>query len=164
MHEAAEAYGFLFANPTSWDCPIIPGESFRPDNMFIFDKHDNIFEVAGTCKINTADIAYVLILEIIEHGRARHTTIGHISDYERELGIRRAFQEIPLGMLYVTVAHTTHSGAHSDDIFYTKNDGQLEYEIIPCRNEALASRLKLVISTLTNMLQTHSNTTHFIGH
>ena len=56
-----------------------------------------------------------------------------IPDHERELQIRERFYGIPIGLLYVTIAHTNHGCAHLDDVYFHKVQAKNEcvYELLP---------------------------------
>ena len=152
--------------PTTWDCAILPGLSFKPDNLWLFDKFGNFFSTAGSCKINTGDVAYALQLEVTEYGLKQHSDARTPSDAVRERQIRECFKGIPMGFVYIVVAHNgfAHVGAHSDDVFFQKPAGTQEYELIENRAIAWNERMEKLLVTLRNMLNEHTNDTVYIGH
>ncbi len=86
------------------DFPCFLGSTyFRPDGLFAFDK-----------------ICYLIQLEILEEGRKQHSLARHIPDEDRELEIRDVFALIPMGFLYVSMAHNRHLTAHPDDVFFRR--------------------------------------------
>jgi len=154
---------FLISEPTVWDCPILPGENFKPDNMWCFDKYGNIFTTSGACKIETQEISYVLLLEVIEHGIKQHSDARNIPDDIRELAIRNVFTPQPVGVLYVTMAHILHETADKEDIFFMKKPDTTEYSLIPGRENAWQHRIFLVKEKLLEMYYNRSNETFHIG-
>jgi len=109
------------------------------------------------------EVCYVLQLEIIECSRAQHSKKRDVPDEIREQDIRKMLKtlNIPMGLLYVTVAHTKHV-AHSDDVFFHKPKD--EYEVIPDRLLAFSERLTEVCAALSDMFENRFDTTRFIGH
>ena len=152
----------LWSEPTSWDCPILPGLNFKPDMLWAFDAHGNMFSCAGACKLER--VAHVVIVEILEIGVIQHSTARDVSDIDRERQIRGAFPRIPVAFVYVVVAATNHWTSHSDDRFFTKSPDTLEYTIEECRAEAWRSRIFETLSTLQRFRTSQSNETVIIGH
>ena len=64
--ESNDAMNFMWAEPTAWDCPILPGLPYKPDNIWCFTPQGHVFETAGSCTINASEVGYVLILEVLE--------------------------------------------------------------------------------------------------
>jgi len=155
-------YSFLWTDPSSWDCCVLPGSSRRPDVMYAFNREDIMYEIVGKCKLDGDQIGYVLIVEFIENNRKSHSAESTIPDEDRELEIRNGLKKIPVGILYVTIAHMKHVAAHADDIFFHKvND---EYELLESRREAFTARILQVRDTLSEMFEKHENGTRYIGH
>jgi len=154
---------FLWADPTAWDCAILPGTNFKPDNIWCFDPAGNPFAVAGACKIDQQKIGYVLILEVLEHGIAQHSAARNVSDKDRERQIRNVFPNIPVGFVYVVMAHTKHLDADPDDVFFAKADGSEEYHVIESRKTSWQNRMNKVRQTLLAMYDSFQNTSQFIG-
>ena len=144
------AVDFLWMEPTAWDCAILPGLSYKPDNIWCFDHHGNPFMTAGACKVNVQEIGYVLQLEVLEHGIQQHSDARNISDSQREREIRAVFATVPMGMVYVVMAHTKHVGADKKDVFFRKNE-MFEYEVIPGREAAWQVRIEHVRAALIRM-------------
>lgn len=96
-------------------------ELTKPDNIWCFSKDKELFESAGACKINTADLGFVLVLEVLEHGVQQHSDARSISDADREKQIRKVFGMVSVCFVYVVVAHTKHAGAGLDDVFFVKD-------------------------------------------
>ena len=90
-----DATNFLWMEPTAWDCAILPGLSYKPDNIWCFDCQGNPFVTAGACKMNVKDIGYVLQLEVLEHGVQQYSQSSHVSDTQRENEIRVVFAGVP---------------------------------------------------------------------
>lgn len=153
---------FLLYEPTSWDCAILPGSDRKPDNMWCVDKSGNFLVTAGACKINTSEIGYVLILEVLEHSIEQHSKIRDFSDDKREKEIREIFSPTPVGIVYVVVAHTEHHKAAKEDIFFEKNKNS-EYEVLDDRSKAFLERISSVKNRLCKMYTTKSNKTYWIG-
>lgn len=118
LGEVLYSSDFFLSDPTSWDCPILPGLSFKPDCIWCFDDCGDVIELGSASKLNLNHIKYSLVLEILEDSRLAHSESRDISDEDREMEIRDLFasQNIPIGFLYVTVAHKKHENAHADDI------------------------------------------------
>jgi len=155
---------YFISEPTSWDCAVLPGLNFKPDCMWCFDENGDVIYLGNVSKLNLNEIKYVLHLEILEDSRAAHSKARGISDEDREIDIRKLYgsQQIPMGCLYVTVAHKKHLNAHPDDVFFTKPDQ--EYEVIPAKTQAWEARVQEVYATLVKMVQEKSNTTVYIGY
>lgn len=156
---------WLWSEPTSWDCAILPGLSFKPDTIWAFDLNGNVFKNAGTCKLNVGDLGRVIILEVLEHGIQQHSDARSISDAQREKEIRGVFEPsgVIVQFLYVTVAHYKHISAHESDRFFEKKKGTGEYVVVADRKKAWRKRVKKVISTLNDFLKSDNNCTIFIG-
>jgi hypothetical protein len=152
----------IWSIPTAWDCAILPNLNFRPDYIFIFDQNNSLYETCGACKINSHEIGYILQVEIIEESRKTHSLARNPSDSQRELEIRETFPGIPIGFLYITVAHVKHLHAHPDDVFFHKVDQ--EYQLLSDRVEAFQIRAQQVLDTLFEMFENHEDGTRFIGH
>jgi hypothetical protein len=152
----------IWSIPTTWDCAVLYGLNFKPDMIFIFDENNSLYETCGACKINSREIGYILQVEIIEESRKTHSLARNPSDSQRELEIRQTFHGIPIGMLYITVAHVKHLYAHQDDVFFHKVDQ--EYQLLPDRVEAFQIRAQQVLDTLFDMFENHEDGTRFIGH
>lgn len=157
-----EENSFLIYEPTAWDCPILPGTNRKPDNIWCVDNNNNILTVSGACKINTGEISYVLILEILEHSIEHHSNTRSISDREREMEIRDVFYPIPVGVVYLTIAHTQHHGADRDDIFFEKGKSG-EYEVLDNKREDWKDRINRTRDKLVQYYQNKSNRTAWIG-
>lgn len=143
-------------------CGILPGLAYKLDHGWFFDKYGNCFETAGACKINTNEISYVLALEILEESITKHSAARKIPDKEREKEIREALYPIPVGFVYMTVAHTNHKSANRKDIFFTKNETN-EYEVLEDRQEAWETRITTVKDKLIEFYIEKSNATQYIG-
>ncbi len=161
----------MFYNPTSWDCAIYPGLAFKPDCAYIFSRHNRLLKTCGAEKINKHKIGYILQLEIIEESRASHSAARSISDKDREAQIRQVFQPVPMGFLYVTVAHTKHTCAHADDIYFQKSRSGIdsitsntEYALIPARADAFRELVVSTLAQLFEMLDTQLDGTRCLGH
>ncbi|KAG5179340.1 hypothetical protein JKP88DRAFT_247540 [Tribonema minus] len=122
--------GYKWAEPTSWDCAVLPGLAYKPDLMWAFDADGNIFSTAGGCKLS-APMARVIILEVLEL-----------------LGIKVAF-------VYVTVAAYNHPSAYPDDRFFAKGCAtdpeagkDFEYHVEPTRQEAWGARVQAAVEAL----------------
>jgi hypothetical protein len=152
----------IWSIPTTWDCAVFYGLSFKPDMVFIFDQNNSLYETCGACKINSREIGYILQVEIIEESRKTHSLARNPSDEIRELEIRETFPGIPIGFLYITVAHTRHVNAHPDDVFFHKVDQ--EYQLLSHRVSCFQIRAQQVLDTLFEMFENHEDGTRFIGH
>jgi hypothetical protein len=153
---------FLFYEPTAWDCPILPGSDRRPDNIWCFDRQGIVFVTSGACKINSGDMSYVLILEILEHSIEIHSKTRRTPDEEREKEIRNIFAQIPVGFVYVTMAHVGHTSAHKNDVFFVKGYNG-EYEVLKNKERAFQLRIKSVKDKLVDMYINKSNESYWIG-
>jgi hypothetical protein len=155
---------FLWAEPTAWDCPILPGLAYKPDNIWCFDARGNVFASAGACKLNASEVAYVLVLEVLEHGVQQHSDTRNVADNVREKEIRsRVFAGIPVGFVYVVVAHTQHASAAPEDVFFEKPHGSVEYRVLESRTEAWQSRLERVAEVLSTMYEERRDGTEIVG-
>jgi len=153
---------FLSQEPTSWDCPVLPSLGFKPDIMWCWDNDGNCFLTTGVCKLNENEIAYTLILEVVEESRSTHSASRSIPDAERERQIRDLFIGKAIGFCYMTVAHTKHNYAHPDDVFFAKNE--VEYYVPEPRLDAWQDRIDDVRDKLSEMHKTKSCETIYIGH
>jgi len=153
---------FLAQEPTSWDCSILPSLGFKPDIMWCWNNDDICFQTAGACKLNENEIAYTLILEVVEESRKTHSASRSIPDAEREKQIRELFVGKAIGFCYVTMAHTKHKYAHPEDVFFAKNE--IEYYVPDSRLEAWQERIDDVRDKLNEMHNTKSCDTVFIGY
>lgn len=146
---------FVFGNePTAWDCQILPGLSFRPDFIWCFGHSMELFSTAGACEIESQQLGYVLILEVIEesaetHSTARRLGCNHgLGDTEREEQIRGVFS-CPVGFVYVVVANDSyHTSADSSRVFFHKNQDTGEYEVLPSKIDSFQ---RLVLDVLRNL-------------
>ncbi len=156
---------FYWAYPTNWDCKMIPNISYKPDNLFCFDKNSALLKYADEQILNMNNLGYAIIIEILEEGKHQHSKSRSISDEDRELEIREMFDifHVPIGFLYVSMAHTQHLSAHPDDIFFQKNLSG-EYEVIASRRVAFSSRITDIKNTLNSMFENKLNQTNWIGH
>ena len=153
---------YRWREPTSWDCPILPGLAFKPDMLWAFDSLGNMFSCAGACKLDR--VAHIIILEILEVGIEQHSVARSIPDTERERQIRGAFPYVPVDVLYVVVAAYNHPTAHRDDQFFRKPIGSLEYELVSSRAKAWTERVAGALSQLRRMHDSKLGETVFIGH
>lgn len=153
-------------NPTAWDCAVLPGLGFKPDLIWCFDEYQRLISLGKAEQLNLNVIKYALQLEIIEGSRKMHSMQRSISDEQREFEIRELFksQRIPFGLLYVTIAHNRHIGAHAEDVFFTKPAQDEEYHILDLKQNAWIDRVIQVRDTLVKMAEDHSNDTICIGH
>ncbi len=144
---------------------MIPGLPFKPDHLFCFDKTFNLLPFADNQILNLNNLGYVIIIEILEEGRYQHSKSRSISDEDREMEIRKMFDifHVPIGFLYVSMAHNKHFTPHPDDIFFHKLSNG-EYEVIPSRKDAFSLRIKEIQSTLTLMFEKKLNETKWIGY
>jgi hypothetical protein len=157
--------GFYWSNPTNWDCRMIPGLSYRPDNLFCFDNNFQLLVYADDLTLNMNKLRYVLILEILEEGRHQHSKHRNISDEERERDIRKVFDvyNIPVGFLYVSMAHNKHFTPHPDDVFFYKSSSG-EYEVLPKRIQSFSTRINEIRDTLNFIFENKLNESKWIGH
>ena len=149
MDSHAEEWSFLLAEPTAWDCAILPGLNYKPDTIWIFGKSGDPFETAGACKIDISTVSYVLMLEVLEHGVEQHSKARNVVDETREHEIRSVFAGIPVGVVYVVMAHTQHAGAKQSDVFFQKVG--TEYEVMKNRQSDWELRLRSVRDALVSM-------------
>ena len=160
----------VWANPTTWDCGILPGLSFKPDNMWAW-REEALYETTGACKLIAGDITSVQILEIDEirsdvHSASRKRS-GEYSDEEREESIRNVFAPVPVDFVRMTVSAENHQDAHPDDVFFVReemDDGSFEYSLIEQRREQWELRVKNVIHLLEKARTNKENETIRIGH
>ena len=156
---------WLWSEPTAWDCAILPGLSFKPDNIWAFDLNGNVFNNAGTCKLNVGDLGRIIVLEVLEHGIQQHSDARDVSDVDREKQIRSVFEPsgVIVQFLYVTVAHYKHPTAANTDRFFCKKPDSNEYSVVPERLNAWRERVTDVIKTLNVFLESSEGSTVFIG-
>jgi hypothetical protein len=152
---------YNWSEPTSWDCAILPNLGFKPDIIFCFDVNGNIFTTAGACKLDTNEIDYTLIVEIIEESRKTHSAERNPSDEIREMEIRPVFKN-KIGFLYFTVAHKNHLSAHKSDVYFDRNE--TEYFVMEDRKTEWQKQITNVLTILQNMLERKSQETIFIGY
>jgi len=150
---------------TSWDCPILPTLGFRPDYLWVFDCVGNLFSTCGGCKLDMSTIGYVLQLEIIEVSRKIHSNRRTPNDEIREAEIRTlfSFHSIPIGIVYLTVAHTGQS-AHPDDIFFSQQTHTNEWEVPDEKLVMWQERLNEVFDCMLAMVRKKDNRTYYFGH
>jgi hypothetical protein len=165
MFDVDDYYGLYWSNPTNWDCRIIPGLTYKPDNIFCFDTNFDIIPYADDLILNLNKIGYVMIVEVLEEGKKQHSLARSISDEERERKMRNLLDiyNIPMGCLYVSMAHSKHFTAHPDDVFFHKVSNG-EYEVIPNRMTAFQNRIKEMRDMLTFIFENKLNETKWIGH
>lgn len=156
-----EVGSFLLSEPTAWDCAILPGLNYRPDNIWAFNKRGKHLLTEGSCKLDKGELSYVLILEILEQSIDRHAHRG--KDTKREAEIREAFGSVPVGFVYVTIAHSQHPSAKDEDIFFKKDNKTGEYNTIEGREEAFEERILMVRDKLMEFYLNKSNATYWIG-
>jgi len=155
---------YIWCDPTSWDCAILPGLAYKPDNIWVFDKHCNIFATAGACKINKDLVGHVIVVEILEVGIEQHSAARAVPDALREREIRQVFAPQPVDFLYVVVAAYNHPTAHRDDQFFRKPVDSFEYKLVPSRQKAWGQRIKETLLALERLYTERQGTTVFIGH
>ena len=155
--------GYLWSEPTAWDCAILPTLAFKPDHIWVFGKQGELFSAAGACKINAALVAHVIVLEVLEVGIEQHSNARSISDPAREAAIRSVFP-CPVDVLYVVVAAYNHPSAHAEDKFFRKPSGSFEYTIVKSRKRAWQARIVQVVAALDKMQSEQSGSTVYIGH
>ena len=155
---------YIWSEPTSWDCAILPGLSYKPDNIWVFGKHSDIFSTSGACKINSNLVGHVIVLEILEVGIEQHSAARAVPDEYRESEIRQVFFPQPVDFLYVVVAAYNHRDAHPEDQFFTKNTGSFEYSVVDTRQDAWTERVRQVLVCLEEMYTQKKGCTVFIGH
>ena len=136
----------VWSNPTSWDCPNLPGLDFKPDLMWIWKDKDTIYDVVGACKLNDGEIWHVMCLEIDETSPEAHSSrsSNRYSDDERERLIRERLSPVVVDFVRVTMADNQRDGARPDDVFFhrvTTSDDPL-YKVIPDRQDAWQARMK----------------------
>lgn len=158
---------FLWYEPTTWDCAVLPGLGYKPDHMWLFGPNFEVFEVLAECgarKIDPSVVRYALQLEIVEESRTQHSKQRGVSDAAREAQIRNVFAGIPLGFVYVTVAHQGHKHANRDDIFFRRREAEdSEFEVIANRALALTNRMQSVVWMMQEMFEARDNGTKFVG-
>jgi hypothetical protein len=165
MIDIDDYYGIYWSNPTNWDCRMIPGLTYKPDNIFCFDTNFDLIPYADDLILNLNKIGYVMIVEVLEEGRKQHSLARSISDEERDRNMRNLLDiyNIPMGCLYVSMAHSKHFTAHSDDVFFHKMSNG-EYEVIPNRMTAFQNRIKEMRDMLTFIFENKLNESKWIGH
>ncbi len=157
---------FLAQEPTTWDCAVLPGLGFKPDVLWCFNMNDQVIATSSSEKLTMNQIAYALQLEIVEHSRQVHSDLREIPDDEREAQIRHlfGFHSIPVGFVYVTMAHNRHMTAHKDDVFFSKSQLSGEYAVMNHREAAWQTRITELQTTLIDLRARKSNETIYIGH
>lgn len=157
--------GFVFRELTTWDCAVLPGVNFKPDLMWAYDSEGNCFETTGQCKIEEKAVSHIVILEVLEHGKQQHSDARDIPDADRETQTREALLTVPIFYVYMSIANNTyHHGAHPEDVFFTKNNNDSEYSLIPERKKAWRNRIVLLLDILMTARQKLSNDTVWIGY
>jgi Probable Zinc-ribbon domain len=154
---------FLNMEPTAWDCQVLPDMGFKPDLIWCFGEN-GLFDISGKCNLLANEIHYVLILEVIECSRRAHSGHRSIPDEDREDQIRDKFNSngVAVGLVYVTMAHTKHLDAHTEDVFFER-DGE-EYRVIKERFNTWQKRIVEVQDALTQLYSGKCNKTIKIGH
>ncbi len=154
----------VWSNPSAWDCAVLPGLDFKPDNIWCFDERNAIFTTVGACKINLHAVKYAFIFEILECGIVQHSETRTISDVKREMEIRAKFNDmdIPVGFVYLVVAHNMHKGANPRDVFCFKNH-QNAYDILPSRSSEWHELMSRVLATFTRFLETKCTDTYIVS-
>ena len=160
--DSNDATNFLWAEPTAWDCPILPGLPYKPDNIWCFSPQGHVFETAGSCTINASRVGYILILEVLEHSVEHHTQNRHVRDEVREEEIRNVFPGIPVGVVYVEVAHSKHYGAKEDYKFFDKNPETLEYIVMEHKKDAWMEHITNVQDALIQLYSDFKDETIYI--
>jgi hypothetical protein len=157
--------GLFIETPTAWDCAVLPGLGFRPDIIWCFDEYGVVIQLGNVNKLNLNIIRYALQMEIMEGSRMSHSLARSIPDEDREVEIRGLFasQNIPFGLLNVTIAHTKHIGANPDDVFFIKPAQDQEYHVIQNKITEWISRVINVRDILLKMFEERSNETICIG-
>ncbi len=157
--------GLYWSTPTNWDCKMIPGLTYKPDNLFCFDKNLKLLIYADDLTLNLNQLGYVIILEVLEEGKKQHSVARNISDEDRENHMRDllTIYHIPLGCLYVTMAHNHHRFPHPDDVFFSKR-AIGEYEVMSNKLDAFQTRIKEIRNTLSFMFINKFNGSKWIGH
>ena len=151
----------LWAEPTAWDCAILPTLSYKPDNIWAFDHDGNVFSVSGACKINKSLISHVVIVEVLEIGIKQHSAARNVTDEQREKDIRQVFHPTKVDFLNVVVAAMNHQDAHDDDKFFEKQENH-EYKVV--RKKAWSLRIEQTLVKLQEIREARSGQTWFIGH
>jgi hypothetical protein len=144
----------IWAHPTQWDCTIFPGLSFRPDHIWCFQRNGEEYVLMDRTGAMDADkFAYIMVLEVIEESMESHTRSRNITDADRELAIRNSLPRVPFGFVYVVVAHSMHTNASNDNVFFTRNRGSIhaEYNVIESKMSIWNDRVNILLSTLNDM-------------
>src|SRR5439155_13784875 len=96
----------IWAEPSVWDCPILPELSYLPDNLWLFDLEGNVWNKGEPRKFtdlgltrkftDLGQLSFVLQLEVIEESRKAHNAKrvreGKCTDQKREDEIRGVFE------------------------------------------------------------------------
>ncbi len=158
----------MYAEPTTWDCPVLPELSFQPDFLYAFDFDGKVI-VEETCKtkLNLDRIYYAIQIEVMELSQPYHTKNRTPSDEEREVQIRKLFNDngIAIGVLWVTVAHKHHPHGHPNpnDIFFQKDPKSEEYFVPDDLKPAFVARVQAVREALQVLHDGKLNTLIKIG-
>jgi hypothetical protein len=150
-------------SPTAWDCAVLPGLAYKPDNIWAFGKDDHLFSTRGAEKLNLGLIEHVIVMEVLEIGIEQHSKARSVPDAVREAEIRAVFEPHPVDFLYVVIAAYNHPTAHRDDQFFAKAVNSFEYHLVPSRKAAWTKRIKLVLQELENIFVKKWGVTVFIG-
>ncbi|KAG5183002.1 hypothetical protein JKP88DRAFT_241278 [Tribonema minus] len=163
--------GSTWAQPTSWDCAVLPGLSYKPDLIWAFDTHGNVLQMASSRKIDLGIVTRVIILEVLEVGIRQHSRARTVSDERRESEIRMTLLSVPVDFVYVVVAAYNHKGAHAEDRFFARGCAtdpvpgkEYEYHIVPERQSAWRTRVSMVVESLDRAYTAATGTTIWIGH
>ena len=146
---------FDWSEPTSWDCAVFPETDSKPDFVYVFGPNNELFQTAGSCKLDAGQISHVVILECNERSMQHHSQNRHITDVEREEEIRAPFlqRSVPVDFLYVVVAAFEHTGVDAGDQFFRKTALGC-YEIVQSRQSAFQERVRQVIFALQDLRRT----------
>ena len=147
---------FDWSEPTSWDCAVFPESRSKPDFAYVFGEYNQLFQTAGSCKLDAGDISHVIILECNERSMQHHSQNSHVSDVEREEEIRAPFnlRGVAVDFLYVVVAAFEHGGVAADDRFFRKTAEFGCYEMVPSRKSAFQERARQVVLGLQDLRRT----------
>ena len=152
-----------FLEPTSWDCAVLPGLSYRPDMLWAYDENGNLFNTTGACKLALGEIKHMVILEVLEIGIEQHSKARHVSDSQRESEIRASLTGITVDFVYVVVAAYNHPTADPADKFFSVNKLKNTYFVGRSRKKAWEERVKATLRSLTDARKQRLGRTVFIG-
>ena len=153
---------YEFLEPTSWDCAVLPGLSYKPDMLWAFDRAGNLFNIAGSCKLSLDEIGQVIVLEVLEIGIAQHSIARQVPDYTREAEIRASLSVV-VDFVYVVVAAYNHPTADPSDKFFTLSKETNTYGVVATRKQAWKERVCATIQALQFARKNMLGTTVFIG-